>query len=63
MGMTDTVRVANRKRDMADVALSYQQVPLFNAADTIKDCLAIATGVICTMKPKPDNLMKVRTYS
>jgi argininosuccinate lyase len=48
---------------MADVALSYQQVPLFNAVDTIKDCLAIATGVICTMKPKPDNLMKVRTYS
>merc|ERR1712146_656440 len=26
--------------------------------DTVKDCLAIATGVIVTMKPNPEMLMK-----
>lgn len=31
---------------------------LFEAVDSVKDCLAIATGVIVTMKPNPDMLMK-----
>ena len=38
--------------------LQEDKVPLFNAVDTVKDCLAIATGVICTMKPRPENLKK-----
>ena len=38
--------------------LQEDKVPLFQAVDTVKDCLAIATGVICTMKPKPEYLMK-----
>ena len=31
---------------------------MFDAMDTVKDCLAIATGVIVTMKPNPKMLMK-----
>ena len=31
---------------------------MFGAMDTVKDCLAIATGVIVTMKPNPEMLMK-----
>lgn len=38
--------------------LQEDKVPLFQAVDTVKDCLAIATGVICTIKPNPDMLMK-----
>jgi len=38
--------------------LQEDKVPLFQAVDTVKDCLAIATGVICTMKPNPDMLLK-----
>lgn len=38
--------------------LQEDKVPLFEMVDTVKDCLAIATGVIVTMKPNPDNLMK-----
>lgn len=38
--------------------LQEDKVPLFEAVDTVKDCLAIATGVICTMRPQPKNLMK-----
>lgn len=38
--------------------LQEDKVPLFEAIDTVKDCIAIATGVIATMKPKPENLMK-----
>lgn len=38
--------------------LQEDKVPLFQAVDTVKDCLAIATGVIVTMKPNPDMLMK-----
>ena len=38
--------------------LQEDKVPLFDAVDTVKDCLAIATGVICTMKPNPEMLMK-----
>ena len=38
--------------------LQEDKVPLFEAVDTVKDCLAIATGVICTMKPNPEMMMK-----
>jgi len=38
--------------------LQEDKVPLFEMVDTVKDCLAIATGVVCTMKPNPENLMK-----
>jgi argininosuccinate lyase len=38
--------------------LQEDKVPLFDAVDTVKDCLAIATGVICTMKPKEEYLKK-----
>lgn len=38
--------------------LQEDKVPLFEAVDTVKDCLAIATGVILTMKPVPEMLMK-----
>jgi argininosuccinate lyase len=38
--------------------LQEDKVPLFEAVDTVKDCIAIATGIIATMKPKPENLMK-----
>ena len=38
--------------------LQEDKVPLFDAVDTVKDCLAICTGVICTMKPQPENLIK-----
>mmetsp|Transcript_19542 Transcript_19542/g.53779 ORF Transcript_19542/g.53779 Transcript_19542/m.53779 type:complete len:467 (+) Transcript_19542:161-1561(+) len=38
--------------------LQEDKVPLFEAVDTVKDCLAIATGVICTMKPNPEMLKK-----
>lgn len=38
--------------------LQEDKVPLFDAVDTVKDCLAICTGVIVTMKPNPEMLMK-----
>ena len=38
--------------------LQEDKVPLFQAVDTVKDCLAIATGVIGTMKPNPEMLKK-----
>lgn len=38
--------------------LQEDKVPLFETVDTVKDCLAIITGVILTMKPKPDMLKK-----
>jgi argininosuccinate lyase len=38
--------------------LQEDKVPLFDAVDTVKDCLAIATGVIVTMKPNPEMLKK-----
>uniref|UniRef100_A0A7S3QCM7 Argininosuccinate lyase n=1 Tax=Chaetoceros debilis TaxID=122233 RepID=A0A7S3QCM7_9STRA len=38
--------------------LQEDKIPLFEAVDTVKDCLAIATGVIATLKPNPDMLMK-----
>ncbi|EJK66117.1 hypothetical protein THAOC_12984 [Thalassiosira oceanica] len=38
--------------------LQEDKVPLFDAVDTVKDCLAIATGVIVTMKPNPKMLLK-----
>uniref|UniRef100_A0A7S0UGQ8 Argininosuccinate lyase n=1 Tax=Pseudo-nitzschia delicatissima TaxID=44447 RepID=A0A7S0UGQ8_9STRA len=38
--------------------LQEDKLLLFGAMDTVKDCLAIATGVICTMKPNPEMLIK-----
>jgi argininosuccinate lyase len=38
--------------------LQEDKVPLFAAVDTVKDCLAIATGVLVTLKPNPDMLLK-----
>ncbi|KAL7426398.1 hypothetical protein ACHAXH_000440 [Discostella pseudostelligera] len=38
--------------------LQEDKVPLFDAVDCVKDCLAIATGVIATMRPNPTMLMK-----
>jgi argininosuccinate lyase len=38
--------------------LQEDKVPLFQAVDTVKDCLAIATGVIYTMKANPEKLME-----
>jgi argininosuccinate lyase len=38
--------------------LQEDKVPLFSAVGTVKDCLAITTGVICTMKPNPEKLME-----
>jgi len=38
--------------------LQEDKIPLFEGVDTIKDCLAIATGVIATLTPNPENLMK-----
>lgn len=38
--------------------LQEDKIPLFEAVDTVKDCLAIVTGVIATLKLNPDNLMK-----
>lgn len=38
--------------------LQEDKIPLFEAVDTVKDCLAIATGVIATLKPNPENLKK-----
>ena len=38
--------------------LQEDKVPLFETVDTVKDCLAIATGVIVTMKPNPNMLIK-----
>jgi len=36
--------------------LQEDKVPLFETFDTVKDCIAILTGVIVTMTPKPDML-------
>ena len=38
--------------------LQEDKRPLFEAVDTVKDCIAIMTGVIVTMKPNPEMLMK-----
>ena len=38
--------------------LQEDKIPLFQAVDTVKDCIAIATGVILTMTPKPEMLLK-----
>lgn len=38
--------------------LQEDKLLLFAAMDTVKDCLAIATGVICTMKPNPEKLIE-----
>mmetsp|Transcript_39464 Transcript_39464/g.57975 ORF Transcript_39464/g.57975 Transcript_39464/m.57975 type:complete len:470 (+) Transcript_39464:144-1553(+) len=38
--------------------LQEDKVPLFECVDTVKDCIAIATGVVATLTPKPDYLLK-----
>jgi argininosuccinate lyase len=38
--------------------LQEDKLPLFASVDTVKDCLAIATGVIVTMKPNPAKLLE-----
>jgi argininosuccinate lyase len=38
--------------------LQEDKVPLFDAVDTVKDCIAIVTGVIGTMKANADKLQK-----
>jgi len=38
--------------------LQEDKILLFGAVDTVKDCLAITTGVIETMKPNPEMLSK-----
>ena len=38
--------------------LQEDKIPLFEAVDTVKDCLAIATGVIVTMRPNPEMMKK-----
>ena len=38
--------------------LQEDKVPLFEAVDTVRDCLAIATGVIVTMRPNPRMMAK-----
>jgi argininosuccinate lyase len=37
--------------------LQEDKIPLFAAVDTVKDCIAIMTGVVVTMKANPENLM------
>lgn len=37
--------------------LQEDKIPLFTAVDTVKDCIAIMTGVVLTMKANPENLM------
>jgi len=38
--------------------LQEDKLLLFGAVDTVEDCLAITTGVIVTMKPNPEMLVK-----
>uniref|UniRef100_A0A7S1BCH6 Argininosuccinate lyase n=2 Tax=Corethron hystrix TaxID=216773 RepID=A0A7S1BCH6_9STRA len=38
--------------------LQEDKVQLFDAVDTVKDCLAIATGIVATMVPNPNMLVK-----
>ena len=55
VGMTATLKGLPRAYNKD---LQEDKVPLFEAVDTVKDCLAIATGVIVTMKPNPEMLKK-----
>ena len=55
VGMTATLKGLPRAYNKD---LQEDKVPLFDAVDTVKDCLAIATGVILTMKPNPGMLKK-----
>lgn len=55
VGMTATLKGLPRAYNKD---LQEDKVLLFGAFDTVKDCLAITTGVIVTMKPNPDMLMK-----
>lgn len=55
VGMTATLKGLPRAYNKD---LQEDKVPLFEAVDTVKDCLAIATGVIVTLKPNPEMLLK-----
>ena len=37
--------------------LQEDKIPLFEAVDTVKDCLAITSGVLATLTVKPENLI------
>lgn len=55
VGMTATLKGLPRAYNKD---LQEDKVLLFGAFDTVKDCLAITTGVIVTMKPNPEMLRK-----
>lgn len=55
VGMTATLKGLPRAYNKD---LQEDKLLLFGAMDTVKDCLAIATGVIVTMKPNPEMLIK-----
>jgi argininosuccinate lyase len=55
VGMTATLKGLPRAYNKD---LQEDKVPLFASVDTVKDCLAIATGVIVTLKPNPEMLKK-----
>ncbi|KAL7571032.1 hypothetical protein ACA910_003751 [Epithemia clementina (nom. ined.)] len=53
VGMTTTLKGLPRAYNKD---LQEDKVPLFETVDTVQDCLAIATGVIATLKPNPEKL-------
>mmetsp|Transcript_18227 Transcript_18227/g.39731 ORF Transcript_18227/g.39731 Transcript_18227/m.39731 type:complete len:472 (+) Transcript_18227:146-1561(+) len=55
VGMTATLKGLPRAYNKD---LQEDKLLLFSAMDTVKDCLAIATGVIATMKPNPEKLLE-----
>jgi len=55
VGMTATLKGLPRAYNKD---LQEDKLLLFGAMDTVKDCLAISTGVIVTMKPNPEMLIK-----
>jgi argininosuccinate lyase len=55
VGMTATLKGLPRAYNKD---LQEDKVPLFASVDTVKDCVAIATGVIVTLKPNPEMLKK-----
>jgi argininosuccinate lyase len=55
VGMTATLKGLPRAYNKD---LQEDKPLLFDSVDTVKDCLAIATGVIVTLKPNPVMLMK-----
>ncbi|GKZ00893.1 hypothetical protein MPSEU_001040900 [Mayamaea pseudoterrestris] len=55
VGMTATLKGLPRAYNKD---LQEDKPGLFAAVDSVKDCVAIATGVIVTLKPNPEMLMK-----